>query len=134
MLAIARQEYRQLVTQALAAFPIEACGLLAGKNGRVRRLYPITNVLHSPSAYLMDARQQVEAMLQMEAHGWELLAIYHSHPHGPAEPSATDIAQAYYPDALYLILSLAEQARPLLRAFRIGDGQVEEKEWQLVQP
>jgi [CysO sulfur-carrier protein]-S-L-cysteine hydrolase len=134
MLAIARQEYRQLVAQAQAAFPIEACGLLAGENGRVRRLYPITNVLHSPSAYLMDARQQVEAMLQMEAHGWELLAIYHSHPHGPAEPSATDIAQAYYPDALYLILSLAEQARPLLRAFRIGDGQVEEKEWQLVQP
>jgi [CysO sulfur-carrier protein]-S-L-cysteine hydrolase len=134
MLAIARQEYRQLVAQAQAAFPIEACGLLAGENGRVRRLYPITNVLHSPSAYLMDARQQVEAMLQMEAHGWELLAIYHSHPHGPAEPSASDIAQAYYPDALYLILSLAEQARPLLRAFRIGDGQVEEKEWQLVQP
>jgi [CysO sulfur-carrier protein]-S-L-cysteine hydrolase len=134
MLAIARPEYRQLVAQAQAAFPVEACGLLAGEAGRVRRLYPITNVLHSPSAFLMDARQQVEAMLEMEAHGWELLAIYHSHPHTPAEPSATDITQAYYPDALYLILSLAKQAEPVLRAFRIRDGQVEEKEWQLVQP
>jgi [CysO sulfur-carrier protein]-S-L-cysteine hydrolase len=134
MLAIEWQEYRQLLAEAQAAFPLETCGLMAGKAGRVRRLYPVANVLQSPSAFLMDARQQVEAMLEMEAHGWELLAIYHSHPAGPAEPSATDVALAYYPDALHLILSLEDRARPLLRAFVINEGRVEEKEWQLVQP
>jgi [CysO sulfur-carrier protein]-S-L-cysteine hydrolase len=134
MLAIGWQEYRQLLAEAQAAFPLEVCGLMAGKGGRVRRLYPVDNVLQSPSAFLMDARQQVEAMLEMEAHGWELLAIYHSHPAGPAEPSATDVAQAYYPEALHLILSLEDRARPWLRAFAINEGRVEEKEWQLVQP
>lgn len=134
MLIIGRPEYNQLLAEAQAAFPLEACGLLAGDAGQVRRLYPVDNVLQSPSAFLMDGRQQVEAMLAMEADGWELVAIYHSHPQGPAEPSATDVAQAYYPDAIHLILSLAEQARPLLRAYHIVDGRVEEREWKLVQP
>jgi [CysO sulfur-carrier protein]-S-L-cysteine hydrolase len=134
MLSIRQQEYNQMLAEAQAVFPLEACGLLAGEQGRARRLYPIDNVLQSPSAFLMDTRQQVAAMLEMERHGWELLAIYHSHPQGPEEPSTTDVAQAYYPEAIHLILSLADRARPCLRAFRIVDGRIEEKEWQLVQP
>jgi [CysO sulfur-carrier protein]-S-L-cysteine hydrolase len=134
MLTIMRQEYNQILAEAQAVFPLEACGLVAGEAGQVRRLYPIDNVLQSPSAFLMDARQQVQAMLEMERHGWELLAIYHSHPQGPDEPSTTDVAQAYYPEAIHLIISLADRARPCLRAFRIVEGRIEEKEWQLVQP
>lgn len=64
------------------------------------------------------------AFLAMEAHSEELIAIYHSHPQGPPHPSPTDIAQAYYPDAVQLIVSLQEQKRPLIRAFMIQNGTV----------
>ena len=64
------------------------------------------------------------AFLAMETQDEELLAIYHSHPQGPAHPSPTDIAQAYYPDVVQIIVSLAECKRPLIRAFTIKNGTV----------
>ena len=69
-------------------------------------------------------------MLAMEAEGLELIAIYHSHPDGPARPSATDVANAYYPDTVQLIISLADRARPSVRTFTIIDGVVAEVEWE----
>jgi len=56
--------------------------------------------------------------------GETLIAIYHSHPHGPPEPSSTDVARAYYPEAAHLIISLAELERPQAAAFRIVDGEI----------
>ena len=58
--------------------------------------------------------------------GLDLVGIYHSHPGGPETPSATDIAQAYYPDAVYIICSLSDPVRSSLRGFRIVDGQASE--------
>jgi proteasome lid subunit RPN8/RPN11 len=58
-------------------------------------------------------------MLEIERQGWELLGIYHSHPHTQAYPSPTDVALAFYPDALYFIVSLADPDQPAVRAFRI---------------
>ena len=110
-------------------WPEEACGLLGGRDGRATRLYPIENVHHSPVAFEMAPLQQIKAMLAMEAEGLELVAIFHSHPHGPARPSATDVANAYYPDAVQLIISLADRARPSVRAFTIIDGVVAEVDW-----
>ena len=52
-----------------------------------------------------------------------IAGVYHSHPRGPAEPSATDVAEAYYPEWIYLIVGLGG-ARPELRAFRIAGGRV----------
>lgn len=114
-------------------WPQEACGLLAGQGGRATRLYPVENSLHSPFAYEMEPLAQIRAMIDMEAGGEELLAIFHSHPHGPARPSQTDVAQAYYPDAYQFIISLAERERPSVRAFTIVDGAVSEVTWQLVE-
>ena len=118
-----------MLAHAGGLWPEEACGLLAGRDGRAVRLYPVENSLHSPVAYEMEPVQQIKAMLAMEAEGLELIAIYHSHPDGPARPSATDIAAAYYPDAVQLILSLADRQRPSLRAFTIIDGVVAEVGW-----
>ena len=109
-----------------AVFPREGCGLLAGHAGCVERFYPVDNVRRSPIEYEMDPQQQLQAMLEMDNVGWELLAICHSHPNGPPEPSATDIARAYYPEALQVIVSLADRERPSVRAFSITGGQVEE--------
>jgi proteasome lid subunit RPN8/RPN11 len=66
----------------------------------------------------MNPHQQIEALLALEAAGWQLLAIYHSHPQGPELPSATDIALAFYPEAVNIIVSLLVQSVPVVRAFQ----------------
>lgn len=115
-----------MIAHVTAHLPDEACGLVGGRDGRAERLYPIENMLHSPVMYEMEPLQQVRAMLAIEEEGLELLAIYHSHPNGPARPSTSDVAQAYYPDTAQIIISLAERARPSVRAFMIAAGQVRE--------
>jgi proteasome lid subunit RPN8/RPN11 len=125
-------QYETLVQQALSAYPLEACGLMAGNEVRVQRLYPANNILKSPIAYEMDPTQQLQAMIDMEQRGWELIAIYHSHPQGPPVPSATDVAQAYYPEAAHVIISLTDQQRPTIRCFNIISGKVTEIPLQLV--
>jgi proteasome lid subunit RPN8/RPN11 len=55
-----------------------------------------------------------------------MLAIYHSHPEGPQMPSSSDVAQAFYPDAAHVIVSLADRRHPVARAFMIMKGRVHE--------
>ncbi len=122
MLTITRPVYDAMLEHLNAVYPQEGCGLLGGRGDTAVSHTAIDNILRSPVAYEMDATQQIQAMITLEAQGLEKLVIYHSHPTGPSYPSATDLAQAYYPDATYLIVSLADRARPIMAAFRIGDG------------
>lgn len=108
------------------AYPLEACGILAGQKESVSRLYAVDNQLRSPVAYEMDPQQQLRAILDLEDDGLQMLAIYHSHPNGPQTPSTSDVAQAYYPDSAHIIVSLAERDRPVARAFMIVKGRVHE--------
>ena len=134
MLTIARPFLDQMLDHLQACYPLEGCGLLAGdEHGRVTAVYPIANILQSPTAYEMDPELQIEAMLALEAAGWQMLAIYHSHPRGPEHPSATDIALAYYPEALHLIVSLREPTAPVVRAFRITGQEVVEQKIKVTQ-
>jgi [CysO sulfur-carrier protein]-S-L-cysteine hydrolase len=119
--------YDQMLAHLRGVYPEEACGLLAGSRGAVLALYAVENQLHSPTAFEMEPLQQLQAFMSLEEAGWELLAIYHSHPHGPETPSAQDVSQAYYPDALSVIVSLADLDRPVARAFTIRDGRVDER-------
>jgi proteasome lid subunit RPN8/RPN11 len=75
--------------------------------------------------YLVDAQEQLQAFCQMEERGWELLGIYHSHLHGPDEPSPTDIAEAYYPEAIHLIWS-CRTGMWKCRGFLIRDGRIQD--------
>jgi proteasome lid subunit RPN8/RPN11 len=77
--------------------PLEACGLLAGKDGRVELVIGVHNAARSPTRYLMSPTGQYRAFLKIEGLGLELLGIYHSHPKGPDHPSPTDIQEAMYP-------------------------------------
>ena len=124
MIEIQRSLYLTMLAHTQASFPLEACGLLAGLEERVSHLYIIENILHSPTAYEMAGRQQLEAMLHVENLGLELLAGYHSHPAGPNKPSKTDIALAYYPDLTQIIISLQDRSQPKVGAFTIIDGLV----------
>jgi len=102
--------------------PQEGCGLIAfaaGRPGRAVQLFEGTNTERSTTRYNMDPGEVLAALNEMERRGWELGAIYHSHPRSAAEPSETDLAYFYYPDALMVIVSLAGPS-PELRAYRVG--------------
>lgn len=118
--------YDEMIAHLAAHLPEEACGLVGGLAGRAERLYPVENILHNPAIYEMEPLQQIRAMLAIEDAGLELLAIYHSHPNGPNRPSMSDVAQAYYPETVQLIISFADRERPAVRAFMIAEGQVRE--------
>lgn len=87
--------------------PEEACGLLAGRwageTCQVAVVFPVTNLLHSATRYRLDPAEQLAVFDQIDSLGLELVGIYHSHPTGPDHPSPIDIAEAYYPEAVYLI-------------------------------
>jgi len=124
---IPRAIYDEMVEHAREERPNECCGLIGGLNGEARTLYRARNSEASPLRYNLDPQDQFRIMREIEERGEELAAIYHSHTHSPAYPSQTDISLATYPDALYLIVSLAEREEPL-RGFRITEGEVSEAE------
>lgn len=124
MLELSREQAAALVAHAREEFPNECCGLLAGRNGRVERVFRGTNVDHSPYTYMMDPKEQLTAFKAMEAEGLELMGIYHSHTHTAAYPSRTDVAKAYYPDAVYIIVSLLDRANPAIQGYRITDQKI----------
>lgn len=124
-LSILAGDYTVILAQVEAAYPREACGLLAGRAGQVRRVYPVENVAPGETIYRMHPAQQVQALLDLEAAGLSLCGMYHSHPHGPAVLSATDIAQAAYPGVVQLILARSV-AGWIARAFSLAEGRVTE--------
>jgi proteasome lid subunit RPN8/RPN11 len=121
-----------IVEHARQEFPNECCGLLAGRGTRVERVFQGSNIDRSPYTYRLDPQEQLRFFRAMDAAGLELLGIYHSHVQSAAYPSRTDVARAFYPDAVYVIVSLRNGAvsgdAPEVRAFRIRDGQVTEEE------
>ena len=102
---------------------------MGGADGRAERVTPVENALHSPVAYAMQPQAQVEAMMAFERDGLELLAIFHSHPGGPAVPSQTDVRQAYYPDSLYLIFSPDAAGGGTGGRFRLTRGAWQRRSW-----
>ena len=115
-----------LVEHAWSDFPYEVCGLLGVRPDKGLIRYPIDNAERSMTYYVMEPRQLLKAMREIEDEGYGL-AIYHSHPHSQAYPSETDIRLAAYPEATYLIITLQDRDRPDIRAFSILDGEVTEK-------
>ena len=104
--------------------PNECCGYLWGKDDRFVDMRRAENARHSPYGYEFD-NATLFAVNDLDDEGYQV-ATYHSHPRSPAEPSQTDINLAQYPDWLYLIVSL--EAEPVVRAWWIRDGRVEEEE------
>lgn len=124
-LVIEPAHWRALREHAEACMPEEACGILAGRDDRCVSVIPLSNVLHSGTAYAVAPEELFAAFTTLEKNAWELLAIFHSHPHGEARPSPTDIADAHYPCSAYLILA-REDGEWMGRAFGIRDGEVRE--------
>ena len=115
-----------LVEHAWSDFPYEVCGLLGVEPDGTLHHWTITNDERSMTYYVMNPRELLKAMREIEDNEWGMV-IYHSHTHTQAYPSETDIRLAAYPEATYAIVTLQDRDRPDIRAFRILDGEVVER-------
>ncbi len=118
----------ELLAHARAELPNEACGLVSGSlaTGHATRFHPARNLEASPLRYNVHPEDLVRITFAVEDAGEELVAIFHSHTHSPAVPSATDLRAAMYPEPFYLLASLAQPDAPpasALRAWRIAAGE-----------
>ena len=128
-----------LIDQARAEYPNEACGLIIGDRpaadgGTARRFEPARNKAASPYRYEIDPDDLYRISVAADDADEVIWGIVHSHTHTPAVPSPTDIGLAFYPDALYLLVSLSDDeadpttGMPSVRAWRIVDGAIHEVE------
>ena len=116
----------QMVKQAEAEAPVEACGILAGNDGIVEKLYKMINADKATDHFMMAPKEQFAVAKDIRSAGLEMLAIYHSHPETSARPSDEDIRLALTPDVIYVILSLRDRGSPAVKGFLIEDGSVSE--------
>jgi len=124
-LRLPRTIVNQLLHLAQRAPEEEICGLISGDRSGFKHCYPVKNVAPDKTRlFHLDPRGQIDAMRRMREAGEQLMAIFHSHPHAPALPSAVDIRESEYPDVLYLIISLGTKGVLEMRAFRLRDGKV----------
>jgi [CysO sulfur-carrier protein]-S-L-cysteine hydrolase len=122
---IPRSIFDDIISQAYDERPCECCGLLGGRSWQVFSRYPLANKSPEPTKRYFAAPEDLfEAMRRMRSEGEDLVAIYHSHPRGPAYPSPTDIELAFYQEAVYLIIGLEPQVE--MRAFTINGQEVTE--------
>jgi [CysO sulfur-carrier protein]-S-L-cysteine hydrolase len=123
---VTRSVMDALLAEARSDPLVECCGLLAGTEEVISAILPAKNALQSERAYEIGPAELFALFRRMRSEGVEHQGIYHSHPRGENAPSPRDIECAFYPEAIYFILSpRAEVAQPV-RAFRIADGIVAE--------
>lgn len=126
MLRISKTDLESIVNHCRREYPNEACGILAGGKRFVEKVYPMTNSEPGPAFYLMEPAEQFLVMKEMRIAGRELVGIYHSHTGSRAFPSGTDVDLAYYPEAVYVIVSLMDRTKPVVKGFSIVERRISE--------
>ena len=132
MIEISDEFVLEMVEHSRLENPNECCGILAGTEGKVTKLYRIQNSTPSPFRYVMDPNEQLKAMKDADERSLDLMAFYHSHTHSPAYPSETDVRMATesgWVDFCYVLVSLEDSSKPDVRFFDVSaDGNVNEEE------
>lgn len=122
-LNLRKSDYNKMLAHCEAGLPNESCGLLAGTiEGEVKtvtKTYLLTNIDASNEHFSMDPKEQLAALKDARANGYQILGNFHSHPESPSRPSEEDKRLAYDSSIEYLILSLQERDNPVLKAFGI---------------
>ena len=125
MLYLKKEDYDKILKHCVDGLPNEFCGLIVGtKDGSdkyIKKVYLLTNLDASNEHFSMDPKEQLNAIKDMRANGYELLGNFHSHPESPSRPSEEDKRLAYDTKVNYLILSLMEIDNPVLKAFNIDE-------------
>ncbi|MCH7616464.1 MAG: M67 family metallopeptidase [Chloroflexi bacterium] len=127
MLPLTDDVREQMIAHAREQFPKECCGMLAGVDGKPVKVVRATNSEDSEFRYRVDDRELLRFLHDIDDNGWDFLAVYHSHTRSEAYPSPTDVRLATnWPDPYYVLVSLEDQENPVVRAFRITDGEISE--------
>lgn len=130
-LKLSRNDWQEMLEHVDRQAPLEACGLLAGREDRVEKVIFVRNQAQSPVRFLMEPYEQLKAFDWIESNGLELIGIFHSHPGGPETVSSTDIAEAAY-EVIHLIWSRA-RGHWQARAFWIENGSAAEVSLQIIE-
>ena len=125
---LARQFVDEMIAHALEDAPNECCGIIAGKDGDAVKLFRAKNAEASPYRYKVDDEDLFRFYTECSDSDWDFLVIYHSHTASEAYPSPTDVRLAFWPDAYYVLVSTQDPVSPVVRAFRILDGEISEEE------
>ena len=126
-MTIARQALDEVLAHARESQPQECCGMLIGAGDRILTAVRARNLAASPTRYLIDPKDHLDARRAARQRNLDVVGFYHSHPRSPAFPSATDLSEAAYPDCVYLIVGI-EGDQEEARFFRFGTGSAEETE------
>lgn len=127
-IVISKEHLDEMIFHCRENYPNEACGIMAGKNREVSKIYKMTNIEKSSVSYFMDSKEQFSVMKDIRENNLSMLAIFHSHPSSPAYPSVKDVSLAFYEDAVYVIVSLIEK-EPVVKSFSIkAGGEIKEVE------
>ncbi len=133
MLSLPKKVYDAMVEHAKTGFPNEACGILGGPaQGAVSEFFPMRNADEASISYFMDPKEQLQVFKKMRQSGIVMRGIFHSHVASEAYPSHKDVRLAFYPEVSYLIVSLSDMKKPVLRSFRIAEEKVTEEEIKIV--
>ena len=119
--------FAQMVEHARAEAPNECCGMVASRDGEAVAVHPAVNAAARPLRYEIDGAEQYRIQMEIDSADLDLGAIYHSHTRSAPYPSQTDINLAFYPDAVYVIVGLANGDAEV-RGYTIRDGRVAEVE------
>jgi [CysO sulfur-carrier protein]-S-L-cysteine hydrolase len=122
----------EMVAHARDDVPNECCGMIEGVDGEAIAVHRIANEAASPLRYEMESGERYRAWKAIEDAGNEFLAIYHSHTKSAAYPSQTDVNQAQnWPDQIYVIVSLADEDAPEVKAYLLKDLRIADVEIDL---
>ncbi|OGN91158.1 MAG: hypothetical protein A2Y88_10035 [Chloroflexi bacterium RBG_13_48_10] len=102
-LYLTRQQWAQMEADVASKAPEEACGFVVGAGPHTKLIIPVTNILHDAFRFRMDPEEELKAFLLAEEMGWDITAVYHSHPNGISAPSITDYHELTFPGIIYLI-------------------------------
>jgi len=128
MLKIPAEIHEAVIAHAREGFPLEVCGILSGVDGVVLGHHRMTNMDASNEHFTMDPKEQFAVVKELRRKGWDMVAIYHSHPESPARPSQEDIRLALTPHVSHLIVSLQDRETPVAKSYKITGGVVEPEE------
>ena len=123
---VSRRAIAAVVAHARQEAPSECCGLLLGRGNEIRAARRTRNVAEQPTRFFIDPKDHIDGRRDARAQGLDVVGFYHSHPHSPPEPSATDRDEAHYPDHLFMIVSLAG-ADPEVKLFALEQGNFRER-------
>lgn len=120
--------YEKMIEHAKKGYPNEACGILAGGDAATAsEFFPMRNADEASISYFMDPKEQLDVFKKMRTLGIQMNGIFHSHVASVAYPSQKDIRLAFYPEVSYLIVSLSDMEKPVLRSFKIENERVLEE-------